>query len=166
MLGFGNCLLTLFADTKRRSVFAVIIKEKRSSILQHILSGYRASFRTHEITGAKDDSTPLPWSFLRRHCLLTLSNIFVPLPPTHTRTISGGFPNACPHYCLIHPRWTKAGQAALYRRVILISAIRYARFQDSLLEYPENGAYVREIQILWGSEHFGGPEGFPTPTLS
>src|SRR5204863_6359382 len=51
---------------------------------------------------------------------------------------------------LIHPRWTVAGQGALYRYVKLWTADRCKAFQDSLTMYPNNGIHVRAIMIHWG----------------
>ena len=66
---------------------------------------------------------------------------------------------------LIHPRWTVAGQGALYRYVKLWTADRCKAFQDSLTMYPNNGIHVRAIMIHWGEADFGGPDGYAYKVL-
>jgi len=51
---------------------------------------------------------------------------------------------------LIHSRWTVPGQKALYGFVILPTANRYKRFQQSLTAFPHNGFYVRGIALHRG----------------
>jgi len=61
---------------------------------------------------------------------------------------------------LIHSRWTVPGQKALYGFVILPTANRYKRFQQSLTAFPHNGFYVRGIALHRGGldlADLGGP---------